>query len=194
MAIGQFLSVGTNKQCLIHRLCCGMTELVYGQIPGWDEYSLLDKEAAETQRQARDCSTWGEYARLAGLDWDTFVEECGQSLRDLRGDDAAAVTSETPMEVDWTSIAGSHLIGDLIQDARLAASEKLPSDLDYSEDPVLESDLQIGGSSPGPNISTVRTTDPDTFTRLESFLHEKGYDDFSISEGQDLVSACYQSS
>jgi hypothetical protein len=38
------------------------------------------------------------------------------------------------------------------------------------------------------------TTDPDTFTRLESFLHEKGYDDFSISEGQDLVSACYQSS
>jgi len=194
MAIDRFSSVRTNGRCLIHRLHRGMTELVYGQIPGWDKYSLLDKEAAETQRQARDCSTWGEYAHLAGLDWDTFVEECGQSLRDLRGEDEAEVTPETPMEIDWTSIAGSHLIGDLIQDARVVALEKLPSDLDYSDDPVLKAELQISGGSPGPNISTVRATDPDTFERLESFLHEKRYDGFSISEGQDLVSACYQSS
>lgn len=171
-----------------------MPELVYGQLPNWNQYSLLDKEAAETQRQVRNCSTWGEYARLAGLDWDTFVEEWGQSLSDLRGDNAAEVNPETPMEVDWTSIAGSHHIGDLIQDARFAASESLPQDIDYSEDPVLEADLQIGGGSPGLNISTVTATDPDTFERLESFLHENGYDDFFITEDQDLVSACYQDS
>ena len=108
-----------------------MKELVYGQLPHRDEYSLLDKEAGNAQRKAYDCSTWGDYARLAGLNWNEFVE----GFR--------------------ASIAGSHHIGDLIQDARLAASEALPSDLSYSEDPVLRKDLQIGGGSPGPNINTV---------------------------------------
>ena len=43
-----------------------MPELIYGRIPNHNEYSLLEKETAHKQKQALDCSTWGEYVQLAG--------------------------------------------------------------------------------------------------------------------------------
>lgn len=170
-----------------------MTNLIYGRLQHRNEYVLLDKEAGERMQRACECSTWGEYAQVAGMDWETFVEEWKPAVDRLRGTEEE-LEPDTPMETDWTSIAGSHHIGDLIRDARMEAVFSLPSGLDFSSDPVLKENLQIGGGSPGPNIDVVTAGDAETFERLEEFLHEQGHTGVSIEHDQDFVDATYAQS
>jgi hypothetical protein len=170
-----------------------MTELVYGQLRYHEEYSLLEKEAGEKQIQAFDCSTWGEYARLTGLGWDTFYEEWYQDLDGLRDGGAEGMTPDTPMEIDWASLrsSGESIAGNIL-DPREVAYRALPSDVDYSKDPLLDADLDRGGASPGGNIGTVSASKPATFERLGEFLAKEGYEDFSVRESEDFVLACYE--
>lgn len=167
-----------------------MTELIYGKLPRRNEYALLDKEAGEKMQKAFDCSTWGEYAQIAGMDWETFLQEWRPAIERLRESDDE-IRPDTPMGTDWASIAGSHYIGDLVRDARMEAVHALPSDIDYSADPVLQRDLDIGGGSPGPNIDTITASEPDTFERLEEILHKQGYSEFSVEHDQEFVEASY---
>lgn len=170
-----------------------MAELAYGQLQYQKQYSLLEREAGEAQIQAFDCTTWGEYARLSGLDWDTFIEEWRLDLQGLREDGVEGMTPETPMDLDWASLRSSDVsIAGMVRDPREVAYEVIPSDIDYSEDPVLDADLDRGGASPGGNIGTVTADEPDTFERLEGFLAENEYEEFSIQRDEEFVSACYE--
>jgi hypothetical protein len=163
-----------------------MPELIYGRIPGHNEHSLLEKETAHKQKQSLDCSTWEEYVQLAGLDWDTFVDEWSESLGKLFDGE---VGPDTP--IDLREIKGQYFIGDLIRDPRVVAQEMLPMEIDYSEDSVLAEHLNIEGGSPGPNVSVVTATAADAFERLETVLHQKGHDEFSIEQDGSLVRDAY---
>ena len=163
-----------------------MPELIYGRIPNHDEYSLLEKATARKQKQSLDCTTWGEYVQLASLDWDTFIDEWSESLRRIAGGE---VSPDTP--IDLREIKGQHNIGDLIRDPRVVACEILPTEIDYSEDPVLAEHLHIEGGSPGPNVSVVTATAADAFERLETVLHQEGHDEFSIEQDESLVRDAY---
>lgn len=163
-----------------------MPELIYGRIPNHNKYSLLEKETAHKQKQALGCSTWGEYVQLAGLEWDTFVDEWSESLSKLVNGE---VSPDTP--IDLREIKGQYFIGDLIRDPRVVAREMLPMEIDYSEDPVLAEHLNIEGGSPGPNVSVVTSTVADAFEHLETVLHRKGHGGFSIEQDEALVRDAY---
>lgn len=163
-----------------------MPELIYGRISGHDEHSLLEKETAYKQKQSLDCSTWGEYVQLAGLEWETFTDEWSESLRRIT---SGEVSPDTP--INLREIKGQHNIGNLIRDPRVVAREILPMDIDYSEDPVLAEHLNIERGSPGPNVSVVMATAADAFERLETVLHQEGHDEFSIEQDESLVKDAY---
>jgi hypothetical protein len=163
-----------------------MPELIYGRIPGHDEHSLLEKETAHKQKRSLDCSTWGEYVQLAGLEWKTFIDEWSESLRRIA---SGEVNPDTP--VDLREIKGQHNIGNLIRDPRAVAREILPMDIDYSEDPALAEHLSMERGSPGPNVGVVTATAADAFECLETVLHRKGHDEFSIEQDESLVRNAY---
>lgn len=163
-----------------------MPELIYGRIPGHNEHSLLEKETAHKQKQSLDCSTWEEYVQLAGLEWETFTDEWSESLRKITGGE---VSPDTP--IDLREIKGQHNIGNLIRDPRVAAREILPMDIEYSEEPVLAEHLSVERGSPGPNVGVVTATAADAFERLETVLHQKGHDEFSIEQDESLVRDAY---
>jgi hypothetical protein len=57
-----------------------MLNIVYALAPeelGYEpgSYVLLEKAAAERAAAAFRCETWGEYARLHGLEWSEAIEE-----------------------------------------------------------------------------------------------------------------------
>ena len=93
--------------------------------------------------------------------------------------------------MDFREIKGVYLVGDLVKDPRGAAYEKLPKDIDYSEDPVLNEHVEMGGGSPGPNIDLVTADEPEAFDRLEAVLHENGYEAFSIEQDETVVRDSY---
>ena len=127
------------------------------------------------------------------MEWETFYEEWYVDIDGLRDEGAEGLTPETPFELDWAKHRSSATsFAQLIRDPREYAYRVLPSDIDYSEHTVLDTDLNMGGASPGPNIGTVTAESPDTFKRLEDFLADKGYDEFSIEEALDFVLECYK--
>lgn len=173
----------------IHLFCQStpfMPEFVYGRLPHQEEYSLVDKETARKQKQALDCSTWGEYAELVGLEWEAFVEGWEESVERASGEE---VNPDTP--IDFREIKGVYYVGDLIKDPRAAAYEKLPQEVDYSGDPMLSEHVKMGGGSPGLNIDVVTSDASEAFNRLEAFLHENGYQEFSIKQDEALVRDTY---
>ena len=164
----------------------GMTELIYGSLSDCGEFFLLEKEAAHKQEQALNCSTWGDYAQLAGLEWRTFVDEWEESLQRAVG---GKVRPDTPM--DFQAVKGIYYVGDLIRDPCILAYEIVSSQINYREYPILDKHLNVKAGLPWPNVYAITATEVEALDYLEVTLCEESNSVFSIGKNETLVRKSY---
>lgn len=140
---------------------------------GEGEYSLALDSATARLESAWRCHTWGEFAHVIGLTWDDFMNEWGDEIVEVSGEQRPCESSP---------LAFAHLWGDArvvseLRDPRECAYEFLRQNVEPRvwNHSRLEGLLDWGGSSPGGCIDVVTSKSSRGFTVLQEVLHEAGY-------------------
>ena len=129
--------------------------LIYGADPYAPEGSsrpallIATERAAEAIRAARECQTWGAYAKLCGHTWDDFIEDYGNEVEELTGQDEPGPDSAFRFD----DIYGLYYSGDLLPEPQTDAYEILVKLV--RRDQRLEGQLEWSGGSPAGHISCV---------------------------------------
>lgn len=173
-----------------------MTEFVYGpaNFLGVEDLLIVTRAGLDRLNEARACSTWGAYADLIGVEWAQLMEDYGEEVVELTGDDDPAPSASFNLD----EVRGYYYVGDFISDPQSRGHAMLWSVLSKAElsekvqsDPILSEAMHWSGGSPAGHVSGVTVTDEAAIDRLASILKDAGVEDCSFVRDEEAIRTAY---